>query len=102
MYLWGFDALLYVEADRRSPTRFGFNYPMVVGSPRYAEAARREVIAALATRPPKAIFVQEKDRTPITPGSRAALGSFPDLATLIERDYREAYSNDNFTVYLRR
>lgn len=102
MYLWGFDALLYFEAGRHSPTRFGFNYPMVAGSPRHAEAARREVIAALAARPPKAIVVQEKDRTPITPGSRAALGSFPELAALIVRDYREAYANDNFTVYLRR
>ena len=103
VYVWGFEALLHLEADRASPTRYGFNYPMVVGSPRYAAAAKDEVIAALTAKPPKAIVVQERDRSNITPmTSREQLARFAALQALIDRDYRLSFANPNFTVYLRR
>lgn len=103
IYVWGFEALVHLEADRPSPTRYGFNYPMVVGSPRYAASAKDEVMTALTARPPSAIVVQERDRSNITPlTSREQLAHFAALRALIERDYREAFANPNFTVYLRR
>jgi len=103
VYVWGFEALLHLESDRASPTRYGFNYPMVVGSPRYAAAAKDEVMAALTARPPRAIVVQERDRSNITPlTSREQLAHFTALQALIERDYVKAFASLNFTVYLRR
>lgn len=103
MYVWGYEALLYFEAQRWSPTRFGFNYPMAVGSPDWKASVRREVLAALQSRPPKAIVVQETDKTPITTmTSRQMLSTFPELAALIDSAYRPAHANPDFTVYLRR
>lgn len=103
MYLWGMDALMHLEARRRSPTRFGFHYAIVGSSGSYAASKKAEVMAALAARPPAAIVVQELDRSNITPlTAREALADFPALQGLIERDYRQAFANSNFTVYLRR
>lgn len=103
VYMWGMDALMHLEAGRRSPTRFGFNYAIVGGAPAYATPKKAEVMAALTARPPAAIVVQELDRSNITPlTAREQLAHFPELQALIERDYRPAFANANFTVYLRR
>ena len=103
MYMWGMDALMHLETQRRSPTRFGFNYAVVGGAPAYAAAKKAEIMAALAARPPSAIVVQELDRSNITPRTaREALADFGELQALINREYRNAYSNANFTVYFRR
>lgn len=103
MYVWGMEALMHLEAQRRSPTRFGFNYALVGGTPAYAATKRAEVMAALTLRPPAAIVVQELDRSNITPlTAREALADFDELRALISRDYRNAFSNANFTVYMKR
>ena len=103
IYLWGFDALVYVLAERPSVSRFGFNYPMIVGSPAFAQASRRTLLVELAKRPPAAILVQDGDANNLYPkSSRAYLDEFPRLRELIASDYREAYHNNNFTVFLRR
>jgi hypothetical protein len=103
MYVWGMEALMHLETQRRSPTRFGFNYGVVGGTPAYAAVKKAEIMVALNSRPPAAIVVQENDRSNITPlTAREALASFPELEAVIDRDYRRAFANTSFTVYLRR
>jgi hypothetical protein len=100
IYLWGFDALVYVLADRYPPTRYGYNYPLIVGSPDYQQSVRAELMASLARTPPALILVQTNDVSALTPQtSLARLDSFPALKALIAERYEPVFRNDAFIVY---
>ena len=102
LYLWGFDSLLNVEADRPPPTRFIFNYPLLVGAPAYVARCRAELMRDLAARPPRLIAVQDRDANPLYRyTSREKLAEFPELAGLISASYRECHRNDHFTLHQR-
>ena len=60
--VWGYDAILNYIANRQSPTRFGFNYPLVSseGTP-YQEYYRREFIESLTKNPPTYIVIVDND-----------------------------------------
>ena len=103
IYLWGFDALLYVLADRPSASRLGFSYA-VAAEPDPAVKALREqaVVADLARVRPKVLVVQETDDNQLMPGgSRAALQRLPVLKATIERCYAHTYRNTDYTMYTR-
>jgi hypothetical protein len=103
VYLWGYDALLYFLADRPAASRFGFDYPIIAGSPAHHEAATAELMTALARTRPLFIIVEENDRNNLLPfGSRRYIEDVPRLKQLIAEDYTETYRNDNFTAYRRR
>ena len=103
VYLWGNDALLYFLADRPAASRFGFDYPIIAGSPAHHEAATAELMTALAQTRPLFIIVEENDTHNLLPlGSRRYLERMPKLKQLIAEDYTETYRNDNFTAYRRR
>jgi hypothetical protein len=103
IYLWGFDALVYFLADRPSASRFGYNYPMVVGSPEYIERSRRELLATLDRSPPRMILVEDHDENNLMPkSSRAYLQEFPELLGFIAARYAPAGGNPHFIAYVRR
>jgi hypothetical protein len=60
----------------------------------------------LARKPPQLIAVQRNDVFPAVTGddldSRRALETFPELSTLIERDYELIEAVEDFELYERR
>lgn len=103
MQLWGFDALLYVLADRPSASRLGFSYA-VAAEPDPARRAdrERELVADIERVRPRVLVVQETDDNQLMPGgSRAALRRLPALAAAIARCYAQAYRNRDYTMYTR-
>jgi hypothetical protein len=103
IYLWGFDALVYFLADRNSASRFGFNYPMVVGTSAHKESAKHELMETLLQNPPKLILVEDNDSNNLMPRtSRQYLDEFPELQKFIFTRYATATNNRQFVVYARR
>jgi hypothetical protein len=102
IYLWGFDALVYVLAERPSASRFGFNYPMIVGSPGYTERARLQLLGDLIARPPQAIVVQDGDQNNLYEySSRKYLEGFDALSDFLSKNYTSVFKNSRFEVYRR-
>lgn len=100
VYVWGFDAFLHFLADRPSPTRFGYNYPLVAAAPEARREAREELMADLARTPPAFIVVQLNDLTNLTgPSSLMHLEDFPELKALIAKNYEPVFRNSSFRVY---
>jgi hypothetical protein len=100
IYLWGFDALVYFRANRPAVSRFGFNYPMVVGTPEYQAQTRRELMTALARTPPRVILVQDDDANNLMPRtSRDYLDDFRELRDLLAERYAVIGCNQSFAVY---
>ncbi len=103
IYLWGFDALTYFLADRNSVSRFGFNYPMLVGTSAYKDKSKRELMEALICTPPKLILVEDNDFNNLMPlTSRQYLEEFAQLRIFISSRYEVIASNRQFIVYARR
>ena len=103
IYVWGFDALLYVLADRPSASRLGFSYAVSAEPDPAVRALReQEVVAALERVRPRVLVVQETDDNQLMPGgSRAALRRLPALASAIARCYGQTYRNRDYTMYTR-
>lgn len=99
--VWGFYQIVPELAGRSSPTRFGFNYPMVIDS-RWREGWRREYIQALSARPPRLFLVQKNDRYLLLPmSSDEALKVFPELMLFLSNHYALLYSDALFDYYRR-
>lgn len=68
VFVWGYEPMVYVLADRRPVSRFPYSYPFVV--PWSPPSYRLELGAALATDPPVWFIVGSKDATPKVTGHR--------------------------------
>jgi hypothetical protein len=102
IYVWGFDALPYFIADRHAPTRFGYNYPLLVSAPDYRREVRTELMNDLGRENPAMILVEKCDKNSLTAeSSDAALADFPELAHLIQSHYAPVFQNPSFIVYRR-
>ena len=104
VFVWGFEPLIYLLADRKPASRFIYNVPQRV---QWAQGrARATLMQDLARRPPQLIAVQRNDVFPAVTGddldSRRALLTFPELSGLIERDYRLIEAIEDFELYERR
>lgn len=104
VYIWGFEPVIHWLADRPPSSRFIYDVPQRTTWQR--EHARSELMRDLKQRPPHAIVVQRNDIFPMVTGntldSRRELPNFPELATLVERDYELATTVEDFEIYLRR
>jgi 4-amino-4-deoxy-L-arabinose transferase-like glycosyltransferase len=104
VFVWGFEPMIYLLADRRPASRFIYNVPQRV---QWAQGhARSTLMQDLARRPPQLIAVQRNDIFPAVTGddldSRRALLTFPELSAMIERDYELITSIEDFELYERR
>ena len=104
IYLWGFDPLLYFLADRDPASRF-------VGAPHvYSDWAparwRNELTEALLRRRPAVFVVDEVHDYYWVTGNhqtgREALDGFPEVRTMLDRDYRAIAPFGPYRVYGRR
>lgn len=103
IYMLGFDALVYFEADRKSVTRFGYSYPLISGPWQDIGAARHELMGSLANGAAALILVEKNDANNLTGQSGTdALQLFPELQRLLEASYEVSYDNPAVTIYGRR
>lgn len=99
--VWGFYQTVPMLAERSSPTRFGFDYPLVMAS-RWQGAWRAEYLAALQATPPQLILVQRDDSHLVIPlSSVEALEQFPDFKAFLAARYQRAHQDALFDYYER-
>ncbi|MBI5956920.1 MAG: glycosyltransferase family 39 protein [Chloroflexi bacterium] len=102
--VWGFQALVNFLADRRSPTRFIFNYPLTFDQPEseFRIVARRRFLKDLADKRPAYIVLVTNDVNPIQPvDSHTLVEGFPEFKRLIQKQYRLEKDIADFHLYRR-
>ena len=93
VHVWGLDAVIYFLADRDSPTRFGFCYPLyaaVEHAPAFADEWVPQLRADLYRNPPAYIVMMEDDRTDLMPVPPSefflSLPGFPEILSAYEKE----------------
>jgi hypothetical protein len=102
--VWGFQALVNVLADRRSPTRYIFTYPLTFDRPETAwrVQARRTFLGDMQRQPPAYIVLVSNDVNPLQAvDSLSLLAAFPELQQIIDRDYHHETDIGEFHLYRR-
>lgn len=101
VFVWGFEPLLYLAADRPPASRFIYNAPFL--SPWCPRGWIDELVRGLTADPPGAIVVVGNDAIPWVTGvpldSRAGLRYFPDLVSLLRSRYQVAAEVEDFTLF---
>ncbi|HEX7668473.1 MAG TPA: glycosyltransferase family 39 protein [Polyangiaceae bacterium] len=104
IFVWGFEPYLYWASGRRRASRYLYDVPQRTAWEQ--GVARTGLLADLAKTPPEALIVQHNDTFRFVTGddldSSRALGTFPALAALLDRDYGLAVTVDDLDIYLRR
>lgn len=101
VFLWGYEPTINVRAQRRTVSRFLYNFPFRVswGDPSYES----ELMQALRAKPPDVIVVSSGDRFPgVTDtykDSAALLAGFHDLDAFIKERYRRAESVGRYSIW---
>ena len=102
--VWGFQALVNYLADRRSPTRYIFTYPLTFDRPETAfrVQARRTFLHDLEARPPLYIVLVTNDVNPLQAvDSYSLLAGFPEFQHVIQQRYRIETDIGEFHLYRR-
>jgi len=103
IFVWGFEPTIYVQASRRSASRYFYN--VIQRSAWDRDNARRVLIEDLKKSKPSVIITLKRDRCPHVVGnnldSEQALEAFPSLLRLMGDRYQRAGEAQDLTVYLR-
>jgi 4-amino-4-deoxy-L-arabinose transferase-like glycosyltransferase len=103
VFVWGFEPLLYLAAERTPTSRFIYTTPLL--APWSPAAWREEVVTALRADPPDLVVVVEQDALPWLTGhdldSRAGLRLFPALQRLLDERYTAVGQLEHFTYHAR-
>jgi hypothetical protein len=100
--VYGFDPAIHFFADRHSPSRFGFHYPLFVGPPDMKARYRAELLEALAARPPQAIVLAEVVANNLYGAlARDMERDFPELSAILLRDYTLELRTPHYTLLRR-
>ena len=86
--IWGWNASILFMADRKSPTRFGWSMPLMMGAGTgYREAFRKEFLCDLVSNPPRWIVVAPLSEKLL--GGKFSERDFPAFARFLESYYIE-------------
>ncbi len=103
VFVWGFEPLVYLRAERRPASRFIYIAPLL--APWCPPEWRRELVRGLFASPPDVLVVLSEDALPWVSGtnfdSMQALTKVRDLVNLIDRRYRPAGRIEHFTFFRR-
>ncbi len=102
IWVWGNHSIMYYWADRRAPTRFIFNSPImaVIGPNDFQPRWKQEVLDALYNRPPTYIVITYYDRTwfdyenPVD-----EFAKLPGYQAFLDRYYRREVGIGRFVLY---
>jgi hypothetical protein len=104
IYIWGFQPMIYVLAERPPASRFVYNSPLRAAW--YREQGREQLMAELEATPPVAFLVESGDPHPASTGndldSVAELARFPRLTAFLAAGYDEGTPIESFKIHLRR
>ncbi len=102
--VWGFETLINVLSSRRPPTRFGFNYPMIVApETEFSRRYRQEFLDGLKKRPPAYIVVATADRNDLMPQtSKDYLQEFPEFQEYLDQAYFLEKTIEGFELWRRK
>lgn len=104
VYVWGMAPLINFLSQRRSPTRFFYNYPLI--STWGLETWRQEVVRTLESDPPRYITVERNDANPVftnnimTSEQYLRLRQFPGLTNLLRDQYAPVMQYTDFEIYV--
>ena len=103
VFVWGFEPVVYWLSERQPATRYIYNVPQRA---KWEQArARTELMQDLGRAAPTVIAVQRGDIFPKVTGdnldSARALWEFPELAALMDRNYRRCCAVSGFDLYER-
>lgn len=107
--IWGYEALTYYLADRRSASRFHITTPLVLRSGGRAlhpmqQRWRREFVEDVASEAPPLVAVVRDGGWWWAPGGRgsdALLADFPEFRALLESRYEPDVEIGRFVIYRR-
>lgn len=104
VFLWGFEPLVNYVAQRRTVSRFLYNYPFAVS---WGNAAyENELLDALRAEPPAVFVVSSHDATPGVTGnpddSAALFARFTELRAFVLANYGTPTTLRRFDVYRRK
>ena len=102
VFVWGFEPLIYFQAQRNPPTRFVSNLALI--SPWTPPAWRLELIRNLAADPPEYIIVVRRDPVPMISfhylDSDAYLRQrYPALREFVTSHYQRVDDYQDFAIY---
>jgi len=104
IYIWGFEPVIYDQADRDPATRYIYNVAQRGAWAR--EEARSVLMRDLGQSPPAAIVVEHRDVMPVVTGdaidSADTLPSFPALRDLLAARYERAETIEDLDIYIER
>jgi hypothetical protein len=104
IYVWGFEPVIYDQADREPATRYIYNVAQRGAWAR--EEARAALMRDLTQNPPAAIVVERRDVMPVVTGdtidSADTLPSFPALRDLLAARYERAETIEDLAIYIER
>lgn len=101
IFNFGFDAAVYLAADRPPASRYIFSYPLIAQSPTRLHAARAELLATFAASPPAMIVIQDRDTVRLL-GERSSaehLLAFPELLRLMGERYELIHVAGRFHIH---
>ena len=105
IFVWGMESQIYVLADRmfigQSFADAPIWHPQLAESrPGYFNRQSAAFLKTIQATPPKVFVVARNDANPVEPmPSNESLKTLPDLARLIENDYRLEFSTPQLLVY---
>lgn len=103
VYVWGFEPVIYLLADRQPASRYIYDVPQRVSWGR--DRARAALLADLRRSRPAVILVEHNDRFPWVTGdmldSAGSLQRFPALLALLHTGYHSVGGIERFEIYVR-
>lgn len=104
IFVWGYDPMIYVMADRRPVSRFPYHYAQIV--PWGPDSYDDELLADLREHPPRMFVVPTKDSvsivTKVKKHSDQLLEEWAELQAFVDEGYRRRTRIGRYTVYERR
>ena len=99
--VWGFDAGINYLANRASPSRFGYTYPLQMGGTNpYEGEYRAEFLDKIYARPPRYVLVPSRDGFGLAPvPSDRSFSEFTAFHDFVQAHYDPEKTIENWTLY---
>ncbi len=101
VFLWGYEPTINVRAQRRTVSRFLYNFPFRMGE--VGSKYEAELMSSLRDRPPDVVVVTSGDRFPGLVGtykdSAMLLAEFHELNTFVTERYRPAETVGRYSLW---
>lgn len=103
LYIWGYDPLVYLLAERPSASRFIYAFPLMSGwAPK---AWQPDFLEELKARPPAYFVVQHNEGAPWITGHGIDTGGFipwfPQLESWLKNNYSWSTTIEDYDIYRR-